>query len=395
MWWLGFVLHEVAFGLLSVFIPLYIISLGGSLIHVGLMSSAAIFLSIPASLLWGYLCDGTGRYKPYILLSFLFLAILLYTLTLTTDISLLIFLYIIMAFIHMAHEPPKNVLIAESYVRRRWERAYALYEGITEVGWLIGMFIGLYISVQGLVASRILIVCSVLNFMAFIFSIFLIEDPAFIFERSLVKVERSVLNAYRGLTWAFKVTNRMNYIETGIENSAKRFCLGLIAFFMATKVLFTPLPIFLSKDLALPNSMIYILFCINSAGGTIGYFLMSKPSLYLRRGALCKAAALRGILTFLLIAVGLTPGYGVALAAAALFLLGLAYAVFHILSLSLSMETLPEKMTGIFNMVTGLGEALGSFIGSLIAEKFGFTCLFLGAGLFFFTACILLKGTPP
>jgi MFS family permease len=118
MRWLGFILHEMAFGLLSVFIPLYIIAIGGTLIHVGVMSSIALLLSIPASYVWGYLCDRGKRYKPYILLSFLSLAIILYLFTLTVNINLLIALYALMSFLHMAHEPPKNVLIAEIYTRK-------------------------------------------------------------------------------------------------------------------------------------------------------------------------------------------------------------------------------------------------------------------------------------
>ena len=69
MWRLGFFFHEIAFGLLSVFIPLYVVTfkdtsiLGGPLVALGVMTSIAIFCSIPASFLWGYLCDTTRHYK--------------------------------------------------------------------------------------------------------------------------------------------------------------------------------------------------------------------------------------------------------------------------------------------------------------------------------------------
>ncbi|MEM2399368.1 MAG: MFS transporter [Candidatus Bathyarchaeia archaeon] len=389
MWWISFILHEMAFGLLSIFIPLYMVALGGSLTQIGIMSSAAILLSILASLLWGYLCDKSGRCKPYIFLSFLTLAIILHTLTLTKDTGLLIALYAIMAFFHMAHETPKNVLIAESYMRRHWEMAYAFYECITEVGWLTGMLIGFYLSAQGLAASYILLDCSVLNLMASILSIFLIKDPELIFERNLVKIERSIQSAYGGLIAALRATSNVGRINIMVENSTKGFCLGLIAFFTATRILFTPLPIFLSRDLALQESIVYALFCINSAGGVVGYFLSGKLSL--NQGTLHRVAALRCVLTLLLIAAGARQEYRITLTAAVLFFLGLAYAIFHILSLSLSMEILPEGMMGIFNVTECLGGALGSFIGPLIAEKLGFTYLFLGASLTFLTSYITLK----
>jgi MFS family permease len=62
MWRLGFFFHEMSFGLLSVFIPLYVVTIGGSLVHIGIMSAIALFLAIPSSFFWGYACDRT-RHK--------------------------------------------------------------------------------------------------------------------------------------------------------------------------------------------------------------------------------------------------------------------------------------------------------------------------------------------
>jgi len=66
--YLGFFLHEVVFGFLSVFFPLYIILIGGSLIDVGLISMFALLSAIVSSFFWGYLCDRLKRYKWSILL---------------------------------------------------------------------------------------------------------------------------------------------------------------------------------------------------------------------------------------------------------------------------------------------------------------------------------------
>jgi len=53
MWLLGFFLHEMAFGLLSIFLPLYITgAVGGTLVDVGVMTSLATSLAIPFSFFW-------------------------------------------------------------------------------------------------------------------------------------------------------------------------------------------------------------------------------------------------------------------------------------------------------------------------------------------------------
>ena len=105
MWRLGFFFHEMAFGLLSVFIPLYVVSpaIGGSLVDIGIMTAIALLAAVPASFFWGYICDKTRRYKLYILLSFISATILLYLFTLATNIVTFIVLYAIMSMLHVAH----------------------------------------------------------------------------------------------------------------------------------------------------------------------------------------------------------------------------------------------------------------------------------------------------
>jgi MFS family permease len=385
----------MAFGFLSVFIPLYIVAIGGTLIHVGVMSSIALLLTIPASYIWGYLCDRSRRYKPYILLSFLSLAIILYLFTLTVNISLLIVLYAFMSFLHMAHEPPKNVLISEIYTRREWEKAFAMYEYVTEVGWLAGMLIGIYMSIYSFNAISILLTCSILNFVAFILSLLFVSDPAFIFERRLVKIEKSVLLTYRGAIILSRIINGI-HVNVNLEKMKKAefFCCGFAIFSLATTMLFTPLPLFFSQNLAFQQSVVYALFCINSAGGALGYFLMNYRSYsWCKKSALHRITIFRCILTSLLIAIGYLPAHNITLAAAILFLLGSAYAIFHVLSLSISMEIMPEGKAGLYNTIIGFGEALGSFTGSFLAEAFGFTYTFLAASLSFFAAYIIFKIT--
>jgi len=58
MWRLGFFFHEMAFGLLSVFLPLYVIAIGGSLFDIGLMFFAEMLLFISFEKRIG------GRRKP-------------------------------------------------------------------------------------------------------------------------------------------------------------------------------------------------------------------------------------------------------------------------------------------------------------------------------------------
>ncbi|MBX5320673.1 MAG: MFS transporter [Candidatus Bathyarchaeota archaeon] len=392
MWRLGFLFHEMAFGLLSIFLPLYIITLNGSLLDLGIITSTALFLTIPASFFWGYMCDKTRRYKRYILISFLSSSIILCLTAFSTSISLLIILYAIMAVFHVAHEPPKNVLIAELYSRDKWEKSFALYEGLTELGWLIGLLIGTFVSFAGFDAKATLLTCCTLNFLAFIHSAIFLTDPLLVFERGLVNIEKSVEFTYKGVTLASKALDGFPIYEDLKTENLYAFCCGLVFFSFATSTLFTPLPIFFSKNLSLSASMVFAVYILNSSAGVVGYFTATnKQYTQEKRTSLLKIVLFRSILTFLLASFTIIGIYTSMLAALILALMGFAYALYHVRVLSLSMELIPAGKAGLFDVLVSLGSAGGAFLGPFLAQTYDFVCVFLLAGAIFFLAYVTFR----
>lgn len=392
MWRLGFALHEMAFGLLSVFLPLYIVTIGGSLVDIGVMSAAALFLAIPASFFWGYISDKTRRYRRYILLSFFSSAVILWLFTFTSNVELLIILYVTMSILHIAHEPPKNVLIAELYTREEWEGTFALYEGFTEVGWLLGLLLGFFMSVYGASAVFTLLLCSGLNLVAFILSAILVREPVVMLERSLVAIEKTIDFTCKGIAIASRILDGLKLNEKLDNENLNVFCCGLILFSFATSILFTPLPIFLSRELTLSQSLIFALYILNSAGSVLGYLLTSRRlGRSVEKSALNRISISRSMLAFLLIVTLQLSAFSVFLVATILSLMGFIYALFLVYTLSLSMELMPKGKAGLFNALVGVGGAAGSFIGPFLAETLGFAYTFLTSGIIFFLTYVAFK----
>jgi MFS family permease len=397
MWRLGFFFHEMGYGLLSIFLPLYVIAIGGSLFEIGVMMSVALLLSIPTSFLWGYLCDRGKRYKRYILLSFLASTVLLYLFTFTSSVLLLIVLYSVMSILHVAHEAPKNVLIAELYSRQDWEKSFAFYEGFTEVGWLIGLLLGFVLSTLMLGSATTLFLCAGLNLVAFLLSLVLVRDPAMVFERGLVSIEKSVDFASRGIFIASSMIDGVSVTTTKLKrDNVNAFCGGLILFSLATSILFTPMPIFVSnmvKTAALPAGLVFAVFVLNSGGGVLGYALARKRSEQsMTKSSTSRLVFLRGMFAFLLIlAAQMSALASVGLATAVLIVFGFLNALFLVNTLSLSMEVIPAGKSGLFNVLIGVGGAGGSFLGPLIAQSFGFLTVFIMAGVVFLLAYVAFK----
>ncbi len=404
MWRLGFFFHEIAFGLLSVFIPLYIVLfkdtsiLGGPLVALGVMTSIAIFCSIPASFLWGYLCDATRHYKAFILLSFLSSAIILFLMALPFAQSVVPFviLYVVMQVFHVSHEAPKNILVAENYSREDWEKSYGFYEAVTEIGFIIGLAIGLVmVSLSSTVlATYTLYLCSALSIVAFILSIALVADPLLIFERRLVGMERTLDFASRGIeSYSLRLKGSIK------KESFPGFAFAIVIFSLATSLFFTPLPIYLKTIFNGQSSMVYVFYILNSIGATVGYFLIRNRarSMDLRK-QMPRFVFFRGLLIFLFVAVIEFAFLPTLMTGVLLVLIGFAFAMYYIMMISLSMELIPQGKAGFFDGLVGLGAAIGAFLGPFLCNIFlnmgvtqNFLPTFLIAGVLFFIAFLILK----
>jgi len=404
MWRLGFFFHDVAFGLLTVFIPLYVIAfkntniLGGPLLAIGIMTSIAIFCSIPASFLWGYLCDATRHYKIFILFAFASIAIILFLMTLPFARNLIVFvaLYVAMQMLHVAHESPKNVLVTEHYSRNDWERTFGIYEGITEIGTIVGLAMGIVLFASALsfsvLSTYTLYLCSGLSVVALILAVLLVADPLLIFERRLVNIERKMDFANRGFEGSSKLMDGLPWKGPLKEESFAGFVSAIVLFALATSLFFTPLPIFLRVGLHLSTSWVYVAYILNSVGGTTGYFLISRRAQSMEiRKQMPRFVLLRSILVFALVGVVVFAFEPAILTGILLIFIGFAYAMYYIMMLSLSMEVIPQGKAGLFDGMVGLGSALGAFLGPFLAYNLHYTAMFVITAVVFLVAFLALR----
>jgi MFS family permease len=409
MWRLPFFFHDMAFGLLTVFIPLYVVVfkntsiLGGPLLALGVMTSIAIFCSIPASFLWGYLCDKTRHYKIFILLSFISIAIILFLMTLPMAQNLIVFvgLYVAMQMLHVAHESPKNVLVTEHYSRKDWERSFGFYEGLTEIGFIIGLGAGMALFAAELSGSAMisLYLCSVLNVVAFVLAIVLVADPLMVFERSLVGLERKLDFTHRGFEGSGKLMDGLRWDGSLKQDSFLGFAFAIVLFSLATAIFFTPLPVYLKGLFGGQEEFVYLAYILNSVGATIGYFLIRNRARSMDiRKQMPRYIFVRSLLVFALVGVVWLAIAPTILACVLLVCLGFAYAMYYIMMLSLSMEIIPEGKAGFFDGMVSLGAAIGAFLGPFIASKFNYLPsnfaylpTFIIAAVIFLIAFISLK----
>jgi MFS family permease len=404
MWRLGTFFHEMAYGLLSVFVPMYIATsiasggLGGNLVDLGIIMGLSVVFTIPSSYFWGYICDKMRRYKIFILLSFLSSAIilLLFTLPFSQNLAVFAALYIIMNVLHIAHESPKNVLVAENYSHHQWGRAYAIYEGLTEIGLIIGLGIGFVIFSAtisfGINAMYSFYICSGLSLVAFLISLFTVADPIMNFERSLVSMERTLDYAHSGFQTVAKMWHGQMDTSGFKQTRFLGFGLAILFFALATGIFYTPLPVFFTDYLGLEAGSVFSVYVLVSIGATSGYFLIRNRAFGGdAKKRISRMILLRSLLIFLIVAVVGLSFYPLAMTGLILVGLGFAFAVYSILMLCNSMALVPQGKSGIIEVLTGGGAAMGSFLGPYLAQTIGYLPAFLMAGLIFLVAFVCLK----
>jgi len=400
MWRLGFIFHEMAFGLLTVFIPLYVAVfqdtslLGGPLLALGVMTSIAIFCSIPASYLWGYLCDKTRHYKVFILLSFSSIAIILFLMTLSFAQNLIVFviLYVVMQILHVAHESPKNVLVTEHYSRCDWESSFGFYKGVTEVGFIVGLIAGMFLFSFGLMSAYSFYLCSVLSVISLVLAVALVADPLIVFERRLVGIEKKLDYTYRGIEGSSRLMDGLRWDGSIKQDSFFGFAIAIVLFSLATSLFFTPLPLYLKELFNGQDQFVYMAYMLNSIGATAGFFLIRRSARSMdTRKQMPRFILLRSLLVFVLVAIISFTIFPTVITGILLLCLGFAYAMYYILMISLSMEIIPEGKSGLFDGMVSLGAAIGAFLGPFLAHYLHYLPTFVITAVIFLLAYLTLK----
>ena len=264
--------------------------------------------------------------------------------------------------------------------------------GSLKLDWLLGLLLGLIAATLSLGTQYTLFLCSGLNLAAFVLSIFLVADPLLIFERRLVSIEKKIDYAYRGIKVASQILDGYSPTDKLKKESFLAFGIAILFFSLASNTFFTPMPIFFAQKLALPTNMIFVIYMLNSLGAIVGYSLIKRRTMFTdSKKQIRRIVLLRSALIFLLVAaiqIAFSPTF---FAALVMMLLNLAYAVYYILMISLAMELIPQGKTGIFDVLTGLGAATGSFLGPFLAQMLGFLPQFLIASAIFLLAFAILK----
>jgi MFS family permease len=412
-WYSSFFPFNVAGGSTSPMIPLFVTeALKGTVAQVGLVSAISSIASVPANIIWGNLSDTTKKRKIFVLIGFFGLALALFLMGISMDMGTYYFANFVLGAVAAAAAPVGTVLILESFAKEEWAKRLGDFSKVTGVGWVAGLILGtVWLQLADEAGAMVMamrglfILASALCVVSIVLAIRWVPEPTKKLERKDfddVSTAR-VIHFERGRYAPMKV---LHIISLGAKNlSPVNFPLNLKAYYVVTLLAFSGFltfyvgfPIFLSQQLGLSVSEVFVVYVASSLTSAFTYTLAGRWTSEVGGKKVQMMAFSGRIVLFPSVAI-------VGMFDLTLLPLLIIICILHALigfcwaNLSVAGNTLVSNMAfkehrteslGAYNSIQGIGAILGSLIGGFVASSFGYLSTFLVASGFVVAALLLL-----
>lgn len=399
-WFTGYFFSNLAGGLISPLIPLFIISfLGLGVFYVGLTTAIVSLASIPSLIVWGNLSDSIKKRKIFILIGFVGSFFALIPISLATDLSTYMLLQIAFQVLAMAAVPVSTVIIIENVEKSRWPAIMSKFNLIASLGTLVGLIIGTVLMEIYTGKSTILVeiyeIASFVYLAAAVTSYFIIPEPG---SPGAGRIPHSVHNIRLVERIRFFPSAVIHFagLSRGIKGASlkKDTRLFLICtFFLMTafQLYFVPFPVFIIKSMGGGNTDIFLMYLLNSFFGTIAYRFTGRIiNKFGVRNVLAGTLFVRALLFAAMAAVPFIIFMNFPFIFAALVFYGVMGGLWGFIGISevayisrIAQKTNRGKAMGYYNSLNGLGQIFGG-LGS------GIICAFWGYGPDFIVASLMV-----
>lgn len=399
-WLVGWGIGYTAIGTISLLIPLYAISLGGTAFVVGIVASTAAFAGVPGALIWGWLADQTSHRAVFIVVALGATGLLIGSVPFVSSVWILIGVNSVVWFFVAAAAPVLTLLVVEGVSDDHWESRIALLNAYQGHGWVAGLILGaVWLPIGGRLfdpvsAQRLLFWgCSALSFIAIPITLRklprestvsvmdIVDNPLFLGRifRGGGRYIRTVPFATTRLYWAVEGYRFGNY-RVPFSRPLVVYLGVVLLFTTGFGVFWGPLPVFLRSFLT--DQRVFLLFLAANVASAVFYTRVGRWAAIQDTRALQTKALVARVVLFPL--VGLVV---IAVPASILLLvlvgvfgsIGFTWAIIAVTATGLVTRLSGDARgngIGMYVAFTGLGGGIGGIVGGWLAESFGFYTVF-------------------
>lgn len=385
-WFAAFLPYQAANGVLDPVLPLYAIELGGNPMQVGLVSSFFSLFSTFGSVFWGKLSDSLHKRKAIIITGFTFTCITMTLLALARNIDELIFIRSVQGFLIISSIPVASALIVDTGREGLGERI-GKFSRISGGGWVLGLIAGSFL--VGLMPLRFLFIASAIFAAQSIpLGIMLINEPVHkAGVRPLMHFPRPSLFEKR----RYHPHLLLHLPALKVRKNFYLFFTGAFFIFMASSIVYTLFPVYLSRELMISNETIFLIYILNSFASAIAYQRIGALSDKLgHKRMLTLALVIRGTVFLFYIFFPFLLGVGLLYIISGLTWPVLAISGSVIVAMLASGENEGEAM-GAYNAVIGISAIVGSLMGGSIVFYLNYSACFIAGALATFLGALIVS----
>ena len=389
---------------LSTLLPLYIISLDGTVLDVALALSLFNFSLIVSALFWGYLIDSFGWRKRLIVISYSGLVLGIIAMYSITNIVVIAILYALIGFMRQGSQPAINLLLIETTKKKDWGTVFARIQLISVLGMILALLLGMFwIALLGL--QSYLLACLGFGIVATLIAQICISEPQIRFESDMIyRFPSTLSNRLRNnpvvlpKVPSFKeVDTLLKMLKVGILQAFPLFLLSSFLFYASSGMYFTAMMPFLKQSMII-DSVIFAVYLTLYLTQAVAFIFSSN---FVNKCGEKNATLfsfvprIAGNALTVFAAVFLTNSNLLIFIVLAFASLDLAFSIYSTSTSLILFKLLPIKRRGyylgIFGAMTGVGLLIGSIMSGEISAIFGFPATFSLATLFLVLSLLIMK----
>lgn len=419
-WLAAWSLGYAAVGASSVLVPLYAIELGAGAFVVSVVAATAAFAGIPGALIWGRLASTTGRYRPFLVGSLALSAAAFVALPLAGSLPAVVAANAALVFAVSAAAPVLALLVVSGHPDSDWDRRIGVLNAWQGYGWLGGLLAGAaWTALSGRYVAAVTAqrwffyasaaTCALATLLAWYWLPGRPEVSLARFGRATTAIEGIQRGAGRGLRlspfsglrsfWALRRLHP-RALAARLTPQLSAYLAAAALFFTGFAVFFAPLPAYLAADLGMSTDRVFALFVVSSAASAATYGRAGELAAARTPQAVQSAAlAVRVVLFPALAFVALLGAFAFSGFVAVFVLLGVTWAAVAVTGTGIVARLAPAAVRGdalgAFTALGGLGTAIGSVLGGVLAAQTSYLVAFGIAGAFVFAGGALALGVRP
>jgi len=412
-WFIGYFLSNMAGGVTTPLIPLFIIVyLGSNVFYMGITTSSASAASVLALIFWGNISDYFKKRKIFILIgfagSFASLMLIMFVHTITQYIVIMV----LFQLVAMASVPISTLILIENSKENKWPVVMSRFNEISAAGTVAGLVLGtVIISLYATSSKGILLevyeISAILYLFAAISVFIFIKDPSRTLGRRRLWMVNSIRMVERVRYFPSNVIHFMalngRKKDRNLGRSLMLYLLSATFLMLGFQIFFVPYPVFLINRLGASETLVFVMYLSNAAFSALTYIWSGKALNRFGSRKVLTASLMARIFIFLGmagIAYVAVENYLYLIVSIAIY--GILGGIWSFIGISqittvshFASKTLRGKAVGYYNSFNGIGQILGSFVSGIVALYFGYSVDFiLAASVVMVASVIALKSLP-